>query len=368
MGDSSCTSRHPVNLLLDALLGLWFDPDLIDLTGAFAKCRRRALAYGKCVERLRTLEEKNTEAGLDSGSSSASEARRKFEARSARFTDNQRALEILLGEIQTKLRCCAEVRKALLEGGGLVWDATEGQRSLKRSHEIMVMIEKIETFLRIFESDLTHSESMIGLDTTAHMYQADTMIGSVVEKLFAAVEFGNAGLLPSLSDTLDCWRHEMNDRIDAVKTSWIDVQTRLVMMRDRGDAYSSIGKLATLLNCSRATIHRAIEDSDTLKGWQARRLGAKGSPRAGGLNEVVMDRTEQAREADPAEEAESDDADVVFAQLIQEASDNERAILNGMTPEERDHLTGLKPKDRLEYLDLRYHDPDTNDKILGRRA
>lgn len=139
-------------------------------------------------------------------------------------------------------------------------------------------------------------------------------------------------------------------------TDWYDVQRRLLELYKRGDPYTSLDELAERMGCGRTTIYKAIKDSAKLTGWQARHTKAKGSPRASSLTEVVLDNAEQTREPNPAEEAEANDVDTVFARLIQEAQPEERAQLNDMTGEQRRQLVALVQ-----------NDPDRYDRVLGRK-
>ncbi|MBN2446039.1 MAG: hypothetical protein JXO22_04905 [Phycisphaerae bacterium] len=137
---------------------------------------------------------------------------------------------------------------------------------------------------------------------------------------------------------------------------WHDVQRRLLELNDRGVPYTSIGKLAKQLGCANATVQKAIKNSATLKGWQARHTGSSRSPRATSITEMVTDNAEQFREPDPTAAAEGDDVDLVFARLIQEAQPEERAQLNEMDADARRAI-----------VELLKNDPDQYDRVLGRR-
>ena len=107
---------------------------------------------------------------------------------------------------------------------------------------------------------------------------------------------------------------------------------------------------------STSTVSKAINRSTTLNAWKVRHTAGKTTPRASSLTEIVMDNAEQSREPDPADEAEADDVDIVFARLIQEAKPDERAKLNVMTSDDRRQLVAL----------LR-NDPDNYNRVLGRK-
>ena len=107
---------------------------------------------------------------------------------------------------------------------------------------------------------------------------------------------------------------------------------------------------------STSTVSKAIKRSTTLNAWQARYTKAKASPRASSLTNVHLDKIGQTREPNPAEEAEANDVDTLFARLIQEAKPDERAKLNLMTSEKRRQLVALVQ-----------NDPDRYDRVLGRK-
>ena len=161
-------------------------------------------------------------------------------------------------------------------------------------------------------------------------------------------------------------------KVNPTETDWRDVQRRLLELYERAEAFPTYRDLAMNLDCSVATIRKAIKPTQAalgrlddaerkeavstahkLAGWQARHT--KASPRASSLTEFVMDNAEQTREADPAEDAEAGDVDTVFARLIQEAQPEERARLNTLTIEQRLQMVALLRKD-----------PDTYDRVLGR--
>ena len=163
--------------------------------------------------------------------------------------------------------------------------------------------------------------------------------------------------------------------VPASEVRWTDVQARLVAMYDRGDPYTSVNALAKRLGCGNATVQKAIKPSQAslerlegearaeavaaarkLAGWQARAISTNGAPRAISINEVVADKAEQTREADPAKETECDDWDIEFARLIEDAEPDERARLNELDDDGRRELVALVRED-----------PDRYDTLLGRR-
>lgn len=143
---------------------------------------------------------------------------------------------------------------------------------------------------------------------------------------------------------------------EKIATDWRDMQRRLLRLCERGDAYTSIGDLAERMSCAKATIQKAMKDSTTLEKWQALHSREKKSLRASSLNEIVMDNAEQTREPNPADQAEANDVDVIFARLIEEAQPEERAQLNSMNADKR-----------REFVALLGNDSDKYNRVLGRK-
>lgn len=149
------------------------------------------------------------------------------------------------------------------------------------------------------------------------------------------------------------------------RADWRDVQERLLRLREAGEAYTSQRDFAERLNCSEATINKAVNKSPELKGWMARHV--KRSPKAQSLNEVVADNIPSQREQDPAVDGLPDDeADLIFAELLQEDITREqRADLNAMDPERRREMAKLylqqKADKHIEEKALK------GNQILGRK-
>lgn len=118
--------------------------------------------------------------------------------------------------------------------------------------------------------------------------------------------------------------------IGGTDTDWKDVQGRLFAKRDRGEPYTSLRKLSDELNCSDATIRKAIDDSETLQGWRARSTGPRAAPRATDLGAVVRGNARQATEPAPDDVLPDDDVDATMARLIDQAKPAERAKLNAL--------------------------------------
>lgn len=202
---------------------------------------------------------------------------------------------------------------------------------------------------------------------------AETLGFSGDERIRPHVRVTAEGRVRAARLAVDRPARQTEQKPNANETDWRDVQRRLLELYVRGEAFPTYRDLAKALECSVATIRKAIkppqaaldrlDEADRneaisiahkLAGWQARHSKRRGSPRASSLTERMMDNAEQTRELDPAEGAETDDADVVFARLLQEAKPDERAKLNVMTSEQRRELVAL----------LR-DDPDRYDRLLG---
>ncbi len=158
-------------------------------------------------------------------------------------------------------------------------------------------------------------------------------------------------------------------------TDWRDVQRRLLELYEQGERYTSIADLANRLGCSKATVHKAIKPPQSsldglnkadraqansaarkLAGWQARSSTGNGAPHAISLNDLITDSVAQAREANPATEAEGADWDVEFERLRNEAEPDERTRLDAMSEDRKRELMAELRKD-----------PDRYDRVVGRK-
>lgn len=140
----------------------------------------------------------------------------------------------------------------------------------------------------------------------------------------------------------------LQDEPEPTGMSRQEVAKRLECLCERGETFTSQGKLAKTLGCSSGTVNKAIQNNPKLRQW-AQRPGAV--PKAQSLNPVVTDATPSSREPDPADEA-----------AIREYLEGDR------TPDERAFFNGLSREDQLAFLD----DPDAHDldepvRILGRK-
>lgn len=129
---------------------------------------------------------------------------------------------------------------------------------------------------------------------------------------------------------------------------WKDIQKRLDQLRRQGEPYTNQRELATRLGCSVSVINKAINASKTLRSWMDTREGGK-KPRAIGLDELVLDKTEQAVESDPSEAVPDNEINVIMARLIEQAKPGERAKLNALGPEEQRSMAEICQKQNLDF-------------------
>jgi hypothetical protein len=129
--------------------------------------------------------------------------------------------------------------------------------------------------------------------------------------------------------------------IGGTGTDWKVVQGRLLAKRDRGEPYTSLRKLCAELGCSEATIRKAINKSETLKGWRARGKGLNAAPKATDLDAVVRDNTRQTTEPAPDDVVSDDEVNATMARLIDQARPDERAKLNALDDAARRELARM---------------------------
>lgn len=129
--------------------------------------------------------------------------------------------------------------------------------------------------------------------------------------------------------------------LDEPGTDWRDIQQRLLTLLHQGEPFTTQRELADRLGCALATISKAIHGSDRLTMWAKRRSGSA-APKAEPLTEVVMNRTSESRECSPADalsdDCEDDPVDARFRRLLDEATPDERAEINGMPEAEQREL------------------------------
>jgi hypothetical protein len=128
------------------------------------------------------------------------------------------------------------------------------------------------------------------------------------------------------------------------RMSWQEAAERLKRLRNQGDEWTSQHELAKRFDCSSGTINKAIKNTPELRSWAKQPTAA---PKAQSLNDVVIDRTAQDREPDPADDA-----------AIREYLERE-----DLPPEERAFFNSLSHDNQLFFL----NDPDKHPQIHRRK-
>lgn len=118
---------------------------------------------------------------------------------------------------------------------------------------------------------------------------------------------------------------------------WKDVQRKLLVYAQR-KPFSSLRLLAAEFKCSDSTIRKAINNSNTLKGWKKRHTIPMAAPRAKDLSAVVKDNIPQITERAPDDYLPNDDVDIAMDRLIQQARPEEQVKLNDLNNDERREL------------------------------
>lgn len=129
---------------------------------------------------------------------------------------------------------------------------------------------------------------------------------------------------------------------------WESVQGCLLAKRERREPYTSLRMLANEFACSDATIRKAIDRSETLRGWRARSAEPKAACKATDLGAVVRDNTRQTTEPAPENVLPDDDVDATMARLIDQAKPDERAKLNALDDAGRRALVATYQSQNLD--------------------
>lgn len=148
------------------------------------------------------------------------------------------------------------------------------------------------------------------------------------------------------------------------ETDWHDVSAKLIRLYENGEQFTSQREFAKRLECSVATVNKAINDSDRLKGWMARQR--RRAPRAQSMNDFVLDSTISHREADPSNAGlPNDEVERIMALLLERAKPAERAKLNALTVAERREMAQayMEQKTDIELED----DTPGGSRITGRK-
>jgi hypothetical protein len=168
----------------------------------------------------------------------------------------------------------------------------------------------------------------------------------------------DAAASPPTPDTERSGVIDKTDRHEA--PSWQRVQGRLLQMYDRGLPFTSLRKLATELGCAPNTVKKAIGKSTRLTGWQARGGEQRSAGRVSNLNEMVLDRTPQARELDPAA--------AVIGEIDDAAEQALRRLLEQASAEQLAQFDELPPTSRREMVEMVLKDRDWREKLLEHRS
>jgi hypothetical protein len=133
---------------------------------------------------------------------------------------------------------------------------------------------------------------------------------------------------------------------------WREAADRMERLRTQGERFTSQQKLAEQLGCSAATIHKAIQNTPSLREWANRPPAALRAQsltpwkKGEGHIDVVTERAPQRREPSPED-------DLAIREFIEKADGETKAWFLSLPVEEQ-----------LDYL----NDPDRHQKILGRKA
>ncbi len=135
------------------------------------------------------------------------------------------------------------------------------------------------------------------------------------------------------------------------KVNWQQTASHLETLRRKGEPFKTQAAYAEALDCSISTINKAIEKTPSLKEWAARPASSASS--AVSVEGAVLDSTPQQRESNPADALEQADVDFAMRYLMEQASPEERAEINAMSPDQRRMLA-----------ETAYRDPDHSEAIL----
>ena len=131
------------------------------------------------------------------------------------------------------------------------------------------------------------------------------------------------------------------DKPKAAGLSWQEAAERMEQLCSQGAAFTNQRNLAEQFGCSPSTIHKAIDQTPSLKPWATRDAAV---PEAKGVTqrvgEVAIALTEQSRELDP-----------------EDAAAIEEHLERDLDPKDRGYFLGMSVEDQLTFLDL-LADPD----------
>lgn len=145
---------------------------------------------------------------------------------------------------------------------------------------------------------------------------------------------------------------------DPPKMSREDAAQRLERLRQQGEKFTSRADMAERFGCSSSTVQKAIENTPSLQAWAKPKQAA---PRAQSLDAVVLDNTEQDREADPTSVLTDDEVDIIQRKLIEEAPAEQRGYI-------QQQLAEKTPDEIKKFLSVYANRDDWGDTIQGRTA
>ena len=128
----------------------------------------------------------------------------------------------------------------------------------------------------------------------------------------------------------------------AARMSSDEAAPRLERLRSQGEEFQTQRHYETEFGCSLATINKALKTSEALKAWSGE--GAA-SPRTQSLTPIVLDKTKDAEQLSPSDEAAI------------------RGFIEDAGPADKAWFLGLSIADQLDFI----YDPDKYGKILGRK-
>lgn len=263
--------------------------------------------------------------------------------------------------IQKVERVRADLLKQIQEANHNVIVLASGQNLPKWSDELPVLLEKLERLRGCV------------ISTTRPLY----LYKSRLEKLESDRES-----LKLWRNSIKAYEHMRANKLK--KTSWRVVQQLISKIYESNEVWPGYDELVRRLNCSRATIRKAIKPSlgslsrlkedereevvtigKKLSGWMASYARHRKSIPTTSLNEILLNNIPQTRELDPSAAVTLDDPEDVLALLIQDAEPKVRAKLNAIKPEEIHNMTGDQVREMVEVI---VNDPYPGDRVLGRKV
>ena len=135
--------------------------------------------------------------------------------------------------------------------------------------------------------------------------------------------------------------------------TWQEARGKADEMRLAGRQFTSYRRMAKAIGCSVSVLHDAIDKHGTvgLQQWASKQRWASRRNVAPEVAAVVIARTGQGREPDPANILHDCDVDVALAELLDQVGPDGRARINAMSPAEKRALA-----------EVFYRDPDQEEQ------